>query len=65
MTEPKPFTQPVPPPVRQCGRCRLFFPTSGDLHPAELKEWWACRDCTAAIIPSKQRASRSGQLPTD
>lgn len=41
--------------LRQCGRCRLYFPAAGDLHPAELKEWWSCADCSTAIIPRTQR----------
>lgn len=54
MTDPTTFAHPIPPPLRQCGRCRLFFPTSGDLHPAELRELWACADCATRIIPSNQ-----------
>jgi hypothetical protein len=57
MTESPTFTQPIPPPLRQCGRCRLFFPTSGDLHHAELREWWACGECAALITPSRHRSS--------
>ena len=49
--------QPSPPSLRQCGRCRLFFPAVADLHPAERKEWWACNDCKASIIPSQIRAN--------
>ena len=60
MTESTTFTQPIPPPLRQCGRCRLFFPTTGDLHSAELKEWWACDDCTTQIIPRHQRIAAEG-----
>lgn len=54
MTDPITFTQRIPPPLRQCGRCRLFFPTPGDLNPAEMKEWWACDECTTHIPPSRQ-----------
>ncbi len=59
MTEPTTFTQPTPPQLRQCGRCRLFFPRPGeDLHPAEMKEWWACDECASEITPSRQRIRR-------
>lgn len=55
MTDPPTSTQPNQPPLRQCGRCRLFVPASGELHAAELKEWWACDDCSALITPSHRR----------
>ena len=46
-------TQPTPPPLRQCGRCRLFFPAPSDLSRAELAGWWLCNGCTARLTPSR------------
>jgi hypothetical protein len=64
MTDSSTFTHPSPPPLRRCGRCRLFFPTHGDLHAAELKEWWACDDCSTQITPSRERVpTNDGSLP--
>jgi hypothetical protein len=39
----------APPPVpRQCGRCRLFFPS--DLDAAAVSRWWLCPPCRTAFF---------------
>ncbi len=63
MTDSTVTSQPIPPALRQCGRCRLFFPTGEGFHPAELKEWWACDDCSTRIIPSHQRTPTTNGVP--
>ena len=37
---------------RTCGRCRLEFPIGADVHPMELRDWWACTACTEALMPT-------------
>ncbi len=53
MTDPTTFTQPIPPPLYQCGRCKLFFPTREHLQESEPRQSWACADCTTRIAPSQ------------
>lgn len=67
MTDSATTRRPNPPPLRQCGRCRLYFPAADDIHPAELKQWWACDDCSTRIIPSHRRAptNDAAALPDD
>jgi hypothetical protein len=42
-------------PTRQCGRCRLRFPIPADTHPMELRDWWACPNCSETLLPGRQR----------
>lgn len=41
-------------PLRQCGRCRLFFPAEPGTPLRALQDWWACTGCRAALIPDSQ-----------
>ena len=49
MSEPTPFIQPIPPPLRRCEQCHLFFPTPGELLPTELRAPWSCDDCDVPV----------------
>lgn len=40
-------------PARQCGRCRLAFPTDADTHPWELCDWWLCPNCSQALVSGR------------
>lgn len=42
-------------PTRRCGRCRIAFPIPADTHPMELRDWWACPNCSEALLPGQQR----------
>jgi hypothetical protein len=42
-------------PTRQCGRCRLRFPIPADTDPMELRDWWACPNCSTTLLPGRQR----------
>ena len=44
-------------PGRQCARCRHHFPVDAGTDPIELIGWWACPDCTAALLPTRSRAT--------
>lgn len=44
---------------RQCARCRHHFPVEAGTDPIELIGWWACPDCTAALLPSRSRTITS------
>ena len=43
--------------TRTCGRCRLGFPIGADVHPMELRDWWACAACTEALLPTRRHRS--------
>jgi hypothetical protein len=43
--------------TRTCGRCRLEFPIGADVHPMELRDWWACAPCTEALLPTRGHRS--------
>jgi hypothetical protein len=43
--------------VRTCGRCRQDFPTGADVHPMELRDWWACPTCVDALMPTRGHRS--------
>jgi len=47
-------------PTRRCGRCRLRFPIPADADPMELRDWWACPKCSAALLPGQQRTPTPG-----
>jgi hypothetical protein len=40
--------------TRQCGRCRGHFPIEGDVHPMELRDWWACASCAESLLPGRR-----------
>ena len=38
------------PPLRQCGRCRLFFPVDAGTPPEGRRDWWTCPTCHDALF---------------
>jgi hypothetical protein len=48
-------------PTRQCGRCRLRFPVPTGTDPMELRDWWACPNCSEALLPGRQRTPKVEQ----
>jgi hypothetical protein len=46
----QPRTGNQPRELRQCGRCRLSFPTDPTLHPVALREWWLCPSCYDTLL---------------
>jgi hypothetical protein len=50
------------PAMRQCGRCRQFFPADPGLHASAVNDWWSCPACHEAIIPGQK--SSPGDSPT-
>jgi len=51
----EPPTAPTPPAgaLRQCSRCRLFFPAEPGLSDIDRRGWWTCTGCHAAITPDQ------------
>ena len=35
---------------RQCGRCRLSFPSDPTLHPTAQLGWWLCPSCRETLL---------------
>ena len=54
MVQPAPATQPeladAPTPLRQCGRCRLYFDGDPELPPDVRPDWWACPPCREVLL---------------
>ncbi len=44
-------------PGRQCARCRHHFPIEAGTDPIELIGWWTCHACSAALLPTRSRAT--------
>ena len=41
-----------PPPLRQCGRCRLAFEGDPTLYPSSQQSWWLCPSCREILLGS-------------
>jgi hypothetical protein len=37
-------------PMRQCGRCRRFFPRDGAVDPDATPKWWLCAPCHETLL---------------
>ncbi|HWL43474.1 MAG TPA: hypothetical protein VNQ73_11065 [Ilumatobacter sp.] len=46
-------------PLRQCGRCRLYFPVPPGTDPSEVGDWWVCPNCAQALLPIRERAAQA------
>jgi hypothetical protein len=51
------------PVMRQCGRCRQFFPADPGLHPSAVNDWWSCPACHEAIIPGQKASPAPDRNP--
>lgn len=48
-----------PAPVRQCGRCRQYFPADPLSDPTVLQDWWLCEPCHNSLFGTPREPSNS------